>query len=76
VKKKCGDCQGQRLFRFKSSVLQFKSEKLGISCDQGNMDHYESWSEKSGSRSSRKSGKARHLGKDSGAGQCLGKMNA
>jgi hypothetical protein len=52
-----GDCQDQRLFKFKSSVLP-KSEKIGISCDQGNVDHYESWSEKSGSRSSRKSGKA------------------
>ncbi|XP_059451611.1 uncharacterized protein LOC132182392 isoform X2 [Corylus avellana] len=51
-----GDCQDQRLFKFKSSVLP-KSEKIGIIYDQGNMeDHCESWSEKSGSRSSRKSG--------------------
>jgi hypothetical protein len=53
-----GDCQDQRLFKFKSSVLP-KRGKIGIGCDQGNMeDHYESWSEKSGSRSYRKSGNA------------------
>lgn len=47
----------QRIFKFKSSVLP-KSEKIEGSGDQSNMNHYESWSEKSGSRSSRKRGKA------------------
>lgn len=52
-----GDCQDQRLFKFKSPALP-ASDKIGIRCNQGNIDHYESWSDKSGSRSDRKRGKA------------------
>lgn len=51
------DCQDQRLFKFKSTLLP-KSETIEDSGDQSNMNHYESWSEKSGSRSSRKRRKA------------------
>lgn len=49
------DSQDQRLFKFKSSI-PFKEENGENSCDiQVCGDKYESWSEKSGSKSSRRS---------------------